>query len=385
MIGRMKKGCRILLLISIFVTCTALFSACTGKEDTSSISSSERNRPPSEWSNIKKLSGFGPYLVGLRTDGLIMSAKMDVYSDEPESSREESKRIIDKLSSWNNIVDLCWAYNGFFALKSDGTVVTTTNANVSSWKGIQKIVCGGWGWAAGLQGDGRVVTTKKAEYSSLDSHWQNSWLDTSEWTNIRDIYPITGISGRNGLIGITSQRTVVCTLPEDDAYYRNPYMGSWTDITAICCDLEGVYGLKADGTVLVPPYLSSLLNDSFWGTDPTGWQNISTLYQGYDGAMFGVRTDGTVSSMLFEFDYPKEMYNEINGWTNIKMLYSGYRSVWGITKDGRVLCADYSFDQFYNTEKLAQWENISELFFGGVSGNPFIAGLRTNGSVVVSR
>ena len=141
------------------------------------------------------------------------------------------------------------------------------------------------------------------------------------------------------------------------AMYKGDVLDGWTDVASVV-DLDYFYGspvaLRWDGTVLTGD------NNPIVST----WRNIVAICDSIEGIV-GLRLDGTVVS-----SNPDSVCNT---WTNVEMIHASGCAPYllGITKDGKALCVDESYD-------LSTWTDIIQISNGWAG----VVGVRRDGTVL---
>ncbi len=341
---------------------------------------------PSEWKDVVEIYAGSFALLGLRADGTVLS--YFVPYGNAENYKDYYRLFCQEVSEWTDVQNLGIGYG----LKKDGTALSV-DVNLNNWKNISKIVHG-TGWLAGLHEDGTVIVTEKGAISQdpygRNYTWEDEWLDVSDWEDIIDIFPYYGWSFCNGLIGLKNNGTILFEHPSH--YNRNDtffceYIYNWHDIVSVCPTLDDIYGLRKDGTVVAPPYLTyDFINSELeawddWYTPNTGipseWTNVKALYQRSQDDIFAVHNNGSVSAFMHTFCWFGFDYTIIQEWQNIeKLVCVPYGPIIGITNDGSVVYAG-GYESGFIPEFLSDWKNIVDI---GV-GDYYIAGLTKDGTV----
>lgn len=241
-------------------------------------------------------------------------------------------------------------------LRSDGTVAAVGNndwgqCDVADWKGIVKI------WAA----DG--VTLGLTENGEL----LNSAGAMGGWKDIVDVDAApAGVSNLTIVVGLKSDGTAISmginsrgVVPLNKDVCN---VADWTDvIQVLVCD--GVFGLRADGTVLERGFGEGEVRDN-----PTrDWTGIRRLAKvGSD--VFGITQAGTVEA--------EDASYGCESWENIVKIIPGEAGcVYGLTGDGRLLSGG---------ENAVDCSGMTDLVDAAV-GAGLALGLKADGSTQFSR
>lgn len=318
----------------------------------------------SQWNNIVQIEACGGVLFGLRSDGTVL-----IHGENASLAQVEHWTDIRQLTAG------C-VYNEPFlvGIKTDGTVVSTTGADLSRWRNITKIVtCNGY-WIAGLKSDGTAVITRKNELCGGDNGWseQEGWFDLSGWRDLVDIVPLSGWTAMNALAGIHGDGTVSVAAPSGYEYVK-----SWRNIVSVRGCLDGVFGIVGDGTLAAPPYAQELYADDCNFTAPLStWRNLTALFPGHQDDLFAVTSDGRVCAVHSDNEYP--LADAVKDWRNIKMLYPMYNNIIGLCTDGTLVWAGY--DRPFAV--LTSWSDIKALEMTGSGFLTYVIGLKTDGTLI---
>ena len=256
----------------------------------------------SDWTDIVKVRAGETFIAGLKSDGTVVAS--GVFYDEEMSSDDYNGYSWEQTDgvNWTDIVDIAAGYGNLVGLKADGTVVMVGDGyyaeqDVSQWSNITKIVADSY-HTVGLKSDGTVVATgqvvsiKGDENSyTFEQDWKN--CEGSNWTDIVDV----AVYDIGCTAGLKSDGTVVFL--GSDAGYGYQYKDSpfddyvnelvqLTDISQISVSNTGdVYGLKSDGTVIFVS--NSLKSDS----EVAQWTDVDCVKAFVNGVV-GLKKDGTM-------------------------------------------------------------------------------------------
>ena len=215
------------------------------------------------WRNIVAISANGGYMLGhitagLRADGTVVCVGNVSYSE---------------VAGWKNIVYISAGFDNLLGIKSDGTVISAGSSyqgkgNVSGWKNIVE-VSAGWEHTIGLKADGTVIAVGNSKCYSGASDWKNIisvsagnghtvglksygsvvaagkveyFKEISLWKNI-----IAVSAGYYHTVGLKADGTVVATGHNN---YGECNLSGWKDIVAVSAGEECTLGLKSDGTLV---------------------------------------------------------------------------------------------------------------------------------------
>ncbi|MEF2838405.1 MAG: toll/interleukin-1 receptor domain-containing protein [Oscillospiraceae bacterium] len=251
-----------------------------------------------QWKDIVYLYGYGGSVCGLTRGGKLVYA--DLGGDEDYASE-----INSKLSELTDIVDLPGGYFVEAALRWDGTVVpfdpeSDMGKEMATWENIVAVDDRSGYGVVGLCADG---TVNVAEYSMAG---QTHHGKVEGLTDVVDLAMYTALKSDGTvnfvwLDGIENRYI-------DDIYNRwKDAIDSWDNITSLCTDRDvyyngNLYGLKADGTVVVA-------GRGYKAEVAKKWTDIARIVPTYDGVM-GIKNDGTVVMN-------GEQNTGARNWTNI--------------------------------------------------------------------
>lgn len=212
----------------------------------------------SEWADIVEIRARSNDLVGLKSDGTLVTT--DTYHSK-------------NLKKWKNIISF-ESDSYVIGLRSDGTVVANTDeqGDLDAWSDIVDIATSS-NYATGLKNDGTVVA---AEHNEDADNWEDI-VSVDEWEDI-----ISVICNSTFIAGLKSDGTVVISTSSID-------VSDWSNIVSIDCGEDHVVGLKSDGTVLAAWTESKKQEES----KVKRWTDIADVYA-FHYYIIGVRTDGSI-------------------------------------------------------------------------------------------
>ena len=155
----------------------------------------------SDWTDIIEISAKDSDIIGLRADGTPISAPADYF-----------EKTASKVSDWTDIVSVCAIGNhNFIGLKSDGTIVITTDKwDLSDWSNVVTIA-GNSEHIVALRSDGTVLAAGYYPSDVLDA--------AAEWTDI-----VALADASDHLVGLKSDGTVVAA---GDNNYGQCNLSTW--------------------------------------------------------------------------------------------------------------------------------------------------------------
>ena len=221
-----------------------------------------------EWENIVQVSTGWSTLAALDSDGNVHLA-----------CAESLKQFID-LTDFTDVTYISATDNDLYALKKDGTVVSTGKyaLDVSSWSNVKQISASGENgdMILGLCNDGKVLV--ESEYEQI--------YEAENWTDIIQVS-----AGRLHAAGLKADGTVVTcgrALFEDKGDKGEFDVADWKDIVYVAADNQTTVGLKKDGTVVTTGY-----NKCEYTKE---WEDIIAIAHGGNG-VGAIKKDGTLLHM----------------------------------------------------------------------------------------
>lgn len=197
----MKKTSKI---ISILLTVAMLMSAMTVVSYAEDVNAFPPQRPAVGNMKVATSDNLENLIVGLRTNGTVnlIDKQHEIWNISEESKNE--------LLSLTNIVDVDCTNGAVAALRSDGTVFTTSSGSdfsifeeykkrykeADSWTDVVAIACGN-DHLVGLKSDGTVVAT---------GYNDNGECNVLGWNNVSKIYAI-----KNTTLAIRKDGTILAT------------------------------------------------------------------------------------------------------------------------------------------------------------------------------
>ena len=323
----------------------------------------------SGWTEVVQLEACRNVILGVREDGSVLRWGGEEYG-------------LQQVDRWRNVrqVLLSQAYGSkemsAFGLLDDGTVVSTSRADLSAWREIRSLVGGSGFWVAGLTGDGTVRITEKGDLAAdlwygsngMDpTGWDNGWPQVSGWKNVVELVPLTGWTVQNGLAAVCRDGSVRIAYTGDLRYAE-----SWTGIVSLCSLIDGVVGLKKDGTLAIPPY--EMFDPSNLTRDPWDWKNMAKLRGGFQNDLYGITKDGKVDCCCcaMEYTFP----DVVDLWSQVEEIYARYDLLIALQTQGTLLCSGP-----HDFSALKQWKNLQSLTLSSYLGENWILGLTKDGRV----
>ena len=199
-----------------------------------------------DWTDIVSISGRGAFILGLKNDGTVVSA------------RGTTDYKID-TSQWDDMIAVATGQQFIVGLKADGTVKTQgidgygeTDADV--WTGIASISAG-WQHAVGLGCDGDVFDENGDVYIvgyRSDEIAAEIKSKADEWVNLKAISTggsSPGYQGRGHVVGLKEDGTLVAAGDKNSGQCEvtGP---EWSNLVAVSAGDYHTVGLREDGTIV---------------------------------------------------------------------------------------------------------------------------------------
>lgn len=198
------------------------------------------------WEKIVSVDGYGECTLGLTEDGHVQVAGNIKEMD------------LDKIKSWEHVVDIAAGQNFIAVLKSDGTVDADGHkANgrcaVDSWQNVIDIDAG-WGFVVGLTEDGELLFTGTVSHEITDSYANTR----DEWKDVIKIAASGGDTdekkrgnrGKGHIVGLKNDGSIVaigdnsqgqCTFDREE----------WKGLVTVAAGDWYTVGLTENGKILM--------------------------------------------------------------------------------------------------------------------------------------
>lgn len=270
------------------------------------------------WKDIIQINRdvFNAWYFGLTADGHIRCGGFNRDRGLP------SFYVPKGRTAWSNIKTFCSWNNLVVALLDDGTVkfadcegnVPAWGQSINTWKDITKIDMH-MTTVVGLTSNGSVVLASE-ESNDIPQVYRN-------WTGIIDI-----LAKYQGVVAITSDHTLLST---DSANSENVFR-----LTSLGED-AGWAAIDFDGRICAPSYMLRKV--------VAGWNNLIDVKECLS-VFAGLRRDGTVCVSDRKFD--------VSNWKDVVQILFTQSGLFGVTKDGRVLCA--GTDKYQVFSEIRKWK-----------------------------
>lgn len=198
------------------------------------------------WTDLASISGIGAFILGLKNDGTVVSA------------RGSTNYKVD-TSLWNDMIEIATGQQFIVGLKADGTVLTQgidgygeTDADV--WTNIASISTG-WQHVVGLDTDGDVFDENGDVYIvgyNSDRIAAEIRASADEWTNLKAISTggsSPGFDGQGHVVGLKADGTLAVA-GDNSSGQCNVKGPEWSNLIAVSAGDYHTVGLKADGTII---------------------------------------------------------------------------------------------------------------------------------------
>jgi len=267
------------------------------------------------------------------------------------------------ISGWTNIVALfTYGYgHPHYGLRADGTVISSDRyANYDHWTDI-RYVSGGFG----LKSDGTVVAGELTF-----RNWRQPHRDALiELTDVERIFSIGGTT----VLATKFDGTFVAVGPSEMAQQA---ASEWSDIIDISSQYQRLFGLKSDGTMVSILNSDSYTNASLVAVN--NWTDIISITSS-NSIIMGLKSDGTVvAAGRTEGGLGPEVSPFVSGWTDIVAIACNAYHLYGLRSNGTVVAAGAL------APDLGGWSDIIAIWASSADINRVVIGLRADGTVITS-
>lgn len=198
------------------------------------------------WTGISSISGKGAFILGLKKDGTVVSA------------RGPTKYKVD-TSQWCDMVAVATGQQFIVGLRADGTVLTQGidgygETDADTWTNIASISAG-WQHTVGLDTDGDIFNENGDVYIvgyRSDEIAAEIKAAADEWTNLTAISTggsSPGYAGRGHVVGLKEDGTLVAAGDKNHGQC-NVTGPEWSNLVAVSAGDYHTVGLRADGTIV---------------------------------------------------------------------------------------------------------------------------------------
>lgn len=289
------------------------------------------------WRNIIKVSADFDSLIGLTSEGRVMST-----GDTTCKSNEASDLDV---SGWTDIVDIAKGKQVTVGLKKDGKVIATGSniyhsCDVGKFDSVVQIIAG-YGYTAGLRTDGTVA------FAGVDRYHQNRdmkyYYDTSSWNNIVKLFTEDSYSSR--IYGLKEDGTIVTTGDTDSSDIQ---INNWSHIIDLFPNGSSSIGIKEDGSIEIIYNPNGSERERAISKLSDYLNNIVYAESGYRQCVF-LRADGTVIIIGFS----QEQMKIVSQWKNIVAVkFIDENLIVGLKANGEVLQSSYNIREASDNENF---------------------------------
>ena len=307
--------------------------------------------------------GYGPGVAALRSDGTVA-----VW--DPNSMFKNGE--IDRVRSWENVVQIMDEGRALLALMADGTVDAAeydvyesdfNRSTVTRWRNIRELVCsnGYHGFAIGW--DGKLYLTGKSNMINGMDRFDFSW-----WKNLKKL--AAGVCPKSEyLLGLCWDGTVVDNRTYDSKMEGCdlPWSGETKNVVDIASDGWLDMALRADGTVVVR------------GTDREVYEPIVSKRKNVSGICFAgecpvaLFCDGTVECAIG--DETDEGFSSLHGVRELVQISDFYEVAALFTNGDVKVFSPYQYDSD-TYSALDSWKNVTRLW----ANSGMAVGMQADGS-----
>lgn len=244
----------------------------------------------SEWKDIVAVSSGTFHVLGLKSDGTVVSSSIyDGSIVDDGKGNDEGQGDVD---DWTDIIQVIAGHNYSIGLKSDGTVVCTGGnkfgqIEVTDWSDIAAIDSNSF-FTVALTSGGTVLTTGEDYYGKQDfSGWE-------------DVVAVS--TSGDHTVGLKKDGTVTATGKNDEGQCNTE---SWSNIVSVCARDRYTVGIKADGTIVITG------KTQFDKSEAEKWTDIITV-EGQNEYLLGLKSNGTLE-ISANSDTNTEIVKDISG------------------------------------------------------------------------
>ncbi len=305
----------------------------------------------SAWTDVVKVLANSSLTVGLRSDGTVLATGGE-YGTEP---------FADDISRWTGITDIAVSDNTMFngedafavGLKGDGTVtfagdlakpsIAKLQNTITGWTDIKQISAGA-NHVLGLKSDGTVVAAGDNSYGQCNIEIKKASA-TDRFSEI--IQPLPDIAcglRTDGTVAVMEMRQDASSAGNAERSAFKDTVEKWSDVNkiAVLGNMNGIAGIKNDGSVLIEVILEDYMDDLEKDyKECQEWKDIADIVSNSFGT-FGLKTDGTVTATSGTIRYFEENYQRkftFDTWKDIKEIHlstnmNGDYLLLGLSGDG---------------------------------------------------
>lgn len=270
------------------------------------------------WKDVVSISAGINHIVGLKSDGTVVSAGSDTYNQ--------------CVNDWTNVVDIKAGGYHTIGLCANRTVLAqglnnNKQCDVHKWNGIVKIASGLY-HSVGLKSDGTVVAVGSNKYGQIS---------VSKWTDIVDIFALNIAT-----VGLKSDGTVVVAGSSEKVTFNTSNTSEWHDIVDVSVGISHILGLRSDGTVVATG------SNNYGESDVHNWEDVIAI-SALNTHSVGLKADGTVVATGSD-NYGK---SQVSSWKDIVAVSAGAHGTVGVKSNGEIIYTGIKRDP---CKKISSWK-----------------------------
>lgn len=370
-----RKKSNLPVLPAAFWIALVLLLLCILFLGASSSWSARSREEPGDEPEILDVISFSrnfPAIVALLSDGTLKSAGLGSHFADS---------VLAQIFSWRDLAKIISTGSDLIGLKTDGTVVSTIGLHSTpyplderfdpnTWTGVRDIAFSVEEYY-GLTEDGRILVSNDLPDASFGGG--QVYLD---WSGIREILPYAYPESR-GLIALCEDGSV----KRSSEYYAFTHMPR--DAVAIASSGYVTACLNWDGTVFVAGPEVEFVNG--FAEEADELRDVEQIAAANNALLCRLK-DGTVA--VCDGDVLPQ-FASVSDWCDIVDIQLMNRHLVGLRTDGHVLlasCFERDNSDTEITEALAGWEDIVRIRVhdGGEYFPSFVLGWQSDGTLLAA-